>query len=199
MSVATTCTARGWSRGDSMPNTSLPTSSGSGRLQLYLHFDRPLTRDELARFKPLLRRRGAREPLQYVLGSAPVPDTAPPCRPPGGDPPSRDRVPDRCPVAAGRRLTASSSRPWMWAPAREPSPWLWSRSVMARSVTATDISACRPGCRRHGMPAEAGITGYRLPVAGRCSNRSVDRSFDLVLSNSSLPQRRGVAVRRRPR
>ena len=44
---------------------------GMGRLQLYLHFDRPLTRDELARFKPLLRRRGAREPLQYVLGSAP--------------------------------------------------------------------------------------------------------------------------------
>ncbi len=44
---------------------------GIGRLQLYLHFDRPLTRDELTRFKPLLRRRGAREPLQYVLGSAP--------------------------------------------------------------------------------------------------------------------------------
>lgn len=43
---------------------------GTGRLQLYLHFDRPLTRDEFARFKALLRRRGAREPLQYVLGSA---------------------------------------------------------------------------------------------------------------------------------
>lgn len=44
---------------------------GVGRLQLYLHFDRPVTRDELGRFRPLLRRRGAREPLQYVLGSAP--------------------------------------------------------------------------------------------------------------------------------
>ena len=44
---------------------------GMDRLQLYLHFDRPLTDRERTRYKPLLRRRGAREPLQYVLGSAP--------------------------------------------------------------------------------------------------------------------------------
>ena len=44
---------------------------GMDRLQLYLHFDRPLTGGELTRYKPLLRRRGTREPLQYVLGSAP--------------------------------------------------------------------------------------------------------------------------------
>ena len=44
---------------------------GMDRLHLYLHFDRPLTGGELTRYKPLLRRRGAREPLQYVLGSAP--------------------------------------------------------------------------------------------------------------------------------
>lgn len=40
------------------------------RLQLYLHFDRPLTPDELAAFKPGLLRRAKREPLQYVLGRA---------------------------------------------------------------------------------------------------------------------------------
>ena len=40
------------------------------RLQLYLDFDRPLDVDELDRFRPLLRRRAAREPLQYVLGTA---------------------------------------------------------------------------------------------------------------------------------
>ena len=44
---------------------------GTERLQLYLNFDRPLTQTELAKYKPLLRRRAAREPLQYVLGSAP--------------------------------------------------------------------------------------------------------------------------------
>lgn len=38
------------------------------RLQLYLEYDRPLTPEELDRFRPLLRRRGQREPLQYVTG-----------------------------------------------------------------------------------------------------------------------------------
>jgi release factor glutamine methyltransferase len=41
---------------------------GTGRLQLYLQYDRPLTPEELAAFKPLLRRRADREPLQYILG-----------------------------------------------------------------------------------------------------------------------------------
>lgn len=43
---------------------------GVGRLQLYLQFDRPLTAEELDRFRPLLRRRAEREPVQYILGRA---------------------------------------------------------------------------------------------------------------------------------
>ncbi len=42
---------------------------GLSRLDLYLQFDRPLKPSELADFKVLLKRRAAREPLQYVLGS----------------------------------------------------------------------------------------------------------------------------------
>jgi release factor glutamine methyltransferase len=42
----------------------------TGRLQLYLQYDRPLTPDELAAYRPLLRRRARREPLQYVVGRA---------------------------------------------------------------------------------------------------------------------------------
>lgn len=44
---------------------------GVRRLDLYLRFDQPLDSGDLAAYKPLLRRRAAREPLQYVLGSAP--------------------------------------------------------------------------------------------------------------------------------
>jgi len=39
-----------------------------GRLEMYLQHERPLETDELERFRPLLRRRALREPLQYILG-----------------------------------------------------------------------------------------------------------------------------------
>jgi release factor glutamine methyltransferase len=38
------------------------------RLDLYLHHDRPLTEQERAAIRELVRRRGEREPLAYVLG-----------------------------------------------------------------------------------------------------------------------------------
>ncbi|MDZ7724730.1 MAG: peptide chain release factor N(5)-glutamine methyltransferase [candidate division KSB1 bacterium] len=39
------------------------------RIELYTNFDRPLTSDELAAFKALLKRRLTHEPLQYIIGS----------------------------------------------------------------------------------------------------------------------------------
>jgi release factor glutamine methyltransferase len=41
---------------------------GVSRLDLYLQHDRPLTDEELAAARELVRRRGTREPLAYVLG-----------------------------------------------------------------------------------------------------------------------------------
>lgn len=38
------------------------------RLELYTNFDKPLSREELARFKVMLKRRLMREPLQYIIG-----------------------------------------------------------------------------------------------------------------------------------
>jgi len=43
---------------------------GLKRMQLYLQFERLLTELELERIRPLVRRRGQREPLAYVLGTA---------------------------------------------------------------------------------------------------------------------------------
>ena len=46
----------------------LSAALGVDRLQLYLEYDRPLSFDEREAFKPLLRRRANREPLQYIIG-----------------------------------------------------------------------------------------------------------------------------------
>jgi release factor glutamine methyltransferase len=42
---------------------------GLKRLDLYLQFDRPLSSEELDSIRPLVKRRGAFEPLQYITGS----------------------------------------------------------------------------------------------------------------------------------
>jgi len=44
---------------------------GMKRLDLYMNFDRPMDESELDRFRDLVRRRGAREPLQHLLGETP--------------------------------------------------------------------------------------------------------------------------------
>jgi release factor glutamine methyltransferase len=41
---------------------------GKNRIELYLYFDRPMSKDETDRYREHIRRRGTREPLQHILG-----------------------------------------------------------------------------------------------------------------------------------
>ncbi|MGE5047703.1 MAG: peptide chain release factor N(5)-glutamine methyltransferase [Deltaproteobacteria bacterium] len=47
----------------------LASALGCDRVRLYVDADKPLGAAELARFKPLIQRRGAREPVAYILGT----------------------------------------------------------------------------------------------------------------------------------
>ena len=42
---------------------------GLKRMQLYIQFERPLAEPELEKIRPLVKRRGNREPLQHILGA----------------------------------------------------------------------------------------------------------------------------------
>lgn len=44
------------------------------RLDLYLNFDKPLSTPEIDGFREMVRRRGKREPFQYIIGKAPFMD-----------------------------------------------------------------------------------------------------------------------------
>jgi len=60
---------RGVSSSRLSAETLLAEVLGLERLELYLSYDRPLVESELAAYRAFLRRRGAHEPLQYILGS----------------------------------------------------------------------------------------------------------------------------------
>lgn len=153
---------------------------GMGRLHLYLHFDRPLTLAERGRLKPLLRRRAAREPLQYILGSAPFRNlTLDVDRRVAIPRPETEYLIDVLQrVAGGDRAFESALDVGTGSGAIALA---LAAEGLARSVTATDLSASALAAARNNAAAAGVATidfreGCLLePVAGR--------TFDLVLSN----------------
>ncbi len=49
----------------------LSAATNMPRMELFTHFDEPLTKDELARLRGMIQRRVAGEPIQYITGRAP--------------------------------------------------------------------------------------------------------------------------------
>lgn len=153
---------------------------GMGRLHLYLHFDRPLTVAERGRLKPLLRRRAAREPLQYILGSAPFRNLVLQVDRRVAIPrPETEYLIDVLRRAAGRdRVFESALDVGTGSGAIAVA---LAAEGLARSVTATDLSAAALAAARDNAAAAGVATidfreGCLLePVSGR--------TFDLVLSN----------------
>ena len=150
------------------------------RLQLYLHFDRPLGEEELADFKRLLKRRAAREPLQYVLGTAQFRTLELRVDPRVAIPrPETEYMIDVLLRAAGGRGpfeaaldVGTGSGAIALALAAEG---------IARSVVATDVSAAALELARHNAGA-AGVDGVEFR-AGDLLGPVKGGTFDLVLSN----------------
>ena len=155
-----------------------------GRLHLYLHFDRPLSPGELAACRPLLRRRAAREPLQYVLGSAPFRNLDLQVGPGVAVPrPETEHLLDALLDVTGRQWTSTSpvgsaldvgtgSGALALALADEK---------LADRVVATDVSPAALATSRRNA-AEAGLEAVDFRE-GPLLSPVVGETFDLILSN----------------
>lgn len=153
---------------------------GMGRLHLYLHFDRPLTLAERGRFKPLLRRRAAREPLQYILGSAPFRNLLLDVDRRVAIPrPETEYLIDVLRRIAGRDRVFDSALDV--GTGSGAIALALAKEGVARSVTATDLSAAALAvARRNAAAADITAIDFR---EGRLLEPVADRNFDLVLSN----------------
>lgn len=153
---------------------------GLPRLELYLGFDRPMSEDELAECRALLRRRGTREPLQYVLGTAPFRELHLGVGPGVAIPrPETEYFLDVLTAIAGPDRTfgaaldvGTGSGAIALALADEG---------LARTVVATDISAQALAAARRNAQA-AGVTGVDFR-SGHLLEPIAGEAFDLILSN----------------
>jgi len=153
---------------------------GMGRLHLYLHYDRPLSVEERGRLKPLLRRRAAREPLQYILGSAPFRNLVLEVDRRVAIPrPETEYLIDVLQRVAGRDRVFESALDV--GTGSGAIALALATEGLARSVTATDISAAALAAAQDNAAA-AGITTIDFRE-GRLLEPVAGLTFDLVLSN----------------
>ena len=149
----------------------------------------------------------AGEPLQYVLGRWALPHARPARRPPGADPPARDRGGGRRRPRRARPAPRPTARPRSWwptsAPARGPSACRWPPSGDRTEVWVTDASAdalavARANLAGLGRPAARVRVAEGVVVRRRCPPTLRGR-VDVVVSNPPyVADRRRAAGRRWP-
>jgi release factor glutamine methyltransferase len=152
------------------------------RLNLYLQFDRPLTTDELSRFKTLFKRRLSREPLQYIIGETDfmglrvrvTPDVLVPR-------PETELLAERAIEELKRRAPGSQvvleigtgSGNLAMAIAR----FVPTARIVSIDVSAPALAVARENLRSHG------IETVDLEVVDVFSGWPEERKFDLIVSN----------------
>ena len=154
----------------------LCAATGLDRVGLYLNFEKPLSDEELTRYRSMVTRRGRREPLQHILGSQEFCgrefEVTPQVLIPRHDTETLvhealTRMPDAVTVldiGTGSGCIAVCL----------------AQQLPLAAVTAIDISGealavARRNAERHGVAIEFLQGSLCEPVAGRC--------FDLIVSN----------------
>lgn len=150
------------------------------RLQLYLDFDRPLDEAELDRFRPLLRKRAARQPLQYLLGTAQFRDLELAVDRRVAVPrPETEYLIDVLQEVAGRSRVFDAALDV--GTGSGAIALTLAAEGLARAVVATDLSAAALDVAR-GNARAAGLAEVEFR-AGDLLEPVEGRTFDLVLSN----------------
>jgi release factor glutamine methyltransferase len=160
---------------------------GCRRLDLYLRFDQPLSEEELAGYRGLVRRRAGREPLQYICGRQEFWSLDFEAGPGGLIPrPETELLVEKA-LALHREggLAGGALRVLDLGTGSGVLAVCTAREIETARVWASDISMgaltlARRNARRHGMDERISWVQGDLFAPFRPSDRS---RFDLILSN----------------
>jgi release factor glutamine methyltransferase len=153
------------------------------RLKLYLNFDRVLTEAELERLRDMVKRRGAREPLQHILGTTSFCGFEIKCSPAALIPRPETEL--------------LAERAWQFLAARPSQPWAVLDLGTGTGCIAIAVAGHAPAARLHlvDVSPEALASAQENAALNRFTDRFVFHQgdgfaalpagarFDLIISN----------------
>lgn len=154
----------------------LCAATGLDRVGLYLNFEKPLSDDELARYRAMVTRRGKREPLQHILGSQEfcglefevTPDVLIPRH-------DTETLVDEALLRMPGASTVLDIGTGSGCIAVSLAKQLPQASITAVDISGAALTVARRNAERNGVAIEFLQGSLCEPVAGR--------SFDLIVSN----------------